>query len=272
MNGLTGVAVVLLTLASAAFAHAAGVAKPMSGIALDQNCAGRKERNNSKAGKGGRGMRTLLIVTFLFAFASLSGSPSLSQVSQPGIPAEEEVIGDINGDKKLDIRDVQLSLRVALGLERLTEDKLLQADLRPRSPWGGPLGDGKITLADTTAHLLLALGLIKVEPSWEVVIEKEKAIPMENASIGNMGLFYFIDDKFWVGGLIWDKEGRYLGAIHEVYGIPPRSDGYSWLYGVDKYNNPIIQQDDPQGTSIYIFYPETKNEINYPALVGDTTL
>lgn len=195
------------------------------------------------------------LILLVLALTALLGSPVFTQVGDIGVPTEE-VIGDLNGDRKVDIRDVQLSLKVALGIENLPPEKLLHADLRPRSPWGGPLGDGKITVADTAAHLLLALSLIKVEPSYEVVLEKEKAIPMERQA---EGVHYIIDGRFWSRFDVWDSSGKYLGEIHEVYNLPvPEGQPWIWLYGVDKYNKPIITQEGPKGEGVYIFDPQTR--------------
>lgn len=195
-------------------------------------------------------MKKLIFLT-LFVATVFWTIPASSQ--EMGTPAEETVIGDLNGDGKLSIEDVQLSLRVALGIENLPQEKLFLGDLRPRSPWGGPLGDGKITMADTTAHLLLLLGLIRVESSWEIKIVKEKIVSTIDEIPGSPFPTYLIDGKFWEGGAVWDKDGKLLGTVNDVYHIPSLSGGSSsHLFGVDKYGNPIIELDPDGKDGAYI--------------------
>ena len=168
------------------------------------------------------GIGIFFILLALFAVKSASGQ----QIEPLSI-----TIGDLNGDSKLDLRDVQLSLRVALGLETLPPEKVFLGDLRPRSIWGGPLGDGKITVADTAALLMLALDLIKVEPAWKVVVEEERGIRLapEGYNGGYDYQHYRIikEDGQWkiaFSSSRWDLKGNPLPAKsfdQDVYGVFP---------------------------------------------------
>ena len=168
------------------------------------------------------GIGIFFILLALFAVKSASGQ----QIEPLSI-----TIGDLNGDDTLDLRDVQLSLRVALGLETLPPEKVFLGDLRPRSIWGGPLGDGKITVADTAALLMLALDLIKVEPAWKVVVEEERGIRLapEGWTGGYDYQHYRIikEDGQWkiaFSSSRWDLKGNPLPAKsfdQDVYGVFP---------------------------------------------------
>jgi hypothetical protein len=168
------------------------------------------------------GIGIFFILLALFAVKSASGQ----QIEPLSI-----TIGDLNGDNTLDLGDVQLSLTVALGLETLPPEKVFLGDLRPRSIWGGPLGDGKITISDTAALLMLALDLIKVEPAWKVVVEEERGIRLapEGWNGGYDYQHYRIikEDGQWkiaFSSSRWDLRGNPLLAKsfdQDVYGVFP---------------------------------------------------
>jgi len=182
--------------------------------------------------EGGKKMRRLkwlvgigifLILLALFAVKSASGQ----QIKPLSITTTGWLVGDLNGDNTLDLRDVQLSLRVALGLETLPPEKVFLGDLRPRSIWGGPLGDGKITVADTAALLMLALDLIKVEPAWKVVVEEERGIRLaleEPTGYDYQHYRIIKEDGQWKIAFAynrWDLKGNPLPFGQSVYGVFP---------------------------------------------------
>jgi len=169
------------------------------------------------------GIGILLLLLALFAVKSASGQ----QIKPLSVTASGRVVGDLNGDNTLDLRDVQLSLRVALGLETLPPEKVFLGDLRPRSIWGGPLGDGKITVADTAALLMLALDLIKVEPAWKVVVEEERGIRLaleEPTGYDYQHYRIIKEDGQWKIAFAynrWDLKGNPLPFGQSVYGVFP---------------------------------------------------
>jgi hypothetical protein len=76
------------------------------------------------------------------------------------------LFGDINGDDKVDLADVSLILKAAVGVTPFTSDyENWYADVHPTSPDGKImasgrfLGDGQITLADALTTLKVALGM-----------------------------------------------------------------------------------------------------------------
>ena len=169
------------------------------------------------------GIGVVLILLALFAVKSASGQ----QIKPLSITTTGWLVGDLNGDNTLDLRDVQLSLRVALGLETLPPEKVFLGDLRPRSIWGGPLGDGKITVADTAALLMLALDLIKVEPAWKVVVEEERGIRLaleEPTGYDYQHYRIIKEDGQWKIAFAynrWDLKGNPLPFGQSVYGVFP---------------------------------------------------
>jgi hypothetical protein len=89
-----------------------------------------------------------------------------------------EAAGDVNGDAKVDIRDVVQALRALIGLASLDEGARLRADVFPRR-MEGAWGDGKVTVADAVRLLSYTAGL---EPlPWPA------GPPMAQASLGPKG-------------------------------------------------------------------------------------
>jgi hypothetical protein len=193
------------------------------------------------------GIGFFLILLVLSVAKSAVGQEERKPLS---LTTDGRVVGDLNGDNTLDLRDVQLSLRVALGLETLPPEKVFLGDLRPRSIWGGPLGDGKITVADTAALLMLALDLIKVEPAWKVVVEEERGIRLapEGYNGGYDYQHYRIirEDGQWKIAFSrsrWDLRGNPL----------PVAPSSQKLYGVFPDGTPIYDR-------IKLTYPDTGDE------------
>jgi hypothetical protein len=58
--------------------------------------------------------------------------------------------GDVNGSGKLDIGDVTLALRIAVGLLQPTDAQKAAADVN---------GDGNVTISDVTILLSVVVGL-----------------------------------------------------------------------------------------------------------------
>lgn len=70
--------------------------------------------------------------------------------------------GDPYSDGRIDIKDVMLAFRAALGLEKLTPDQLAAADVEPVR--GATVGDGVINISDVMSLLRRSLGL--TPPTW----------------------------------------------------------------------------------------------------------
>jgi outer membrane protein assembly factor BamB len=87
-----------------------------------------------------------------------SGS-QLLLVGQQQTAPPQRAMGDMNGDKIVDIRDATLALRISIGLLNPTPDQLAAGDVAPKGVNGKPSGDGKIGVADVTRILRRAIGL-----------------------------------------------------------------------------------------------------------------
>jgi hypothetical protein len=84
------------------------------------------------------------------------------------------IFGDVNGDGEVTVADATMVVRIAVGLERVTDEILAVADVAPNPGTGGRMiGDGLLTMSDATLILRLATGMIsrdEFEPkelSWE---------------------------------------------------------------------------------------------------------
>lgn len=69
--------------------------------------------------------------------------------------------GDLNGDGRLDLRDVVIALRIAIGLSPASPVQLQVGDVAPVQQFAEArkIGDGKITLADVQRLLRRAVGI-----------------------------------------------------------------------------------------------------------------
>jgi len=72
--------------------------------------------------------------------------------SAPPPAQDEKIAGDLNGDDRIDINDVTIVARFALGLTLLTENQALAADIN---------GDGTVDVRDTILLMRYVLGLIE---------------------------------------------------------------------------------------------------------------
>ncbi len=85
-------------------------------------------------------------------------------------PAAAFAPGDVNGDGRIDVRDVVLAMQHALGLKKLTGAQFLAADIT---------GDGAINVRDVTKMMQFSLGIIDdlaagFKLGSEVLMEKER--------------------------------------------------------------------------------------------------
>jgi len=67
--------------------------------------------------------------------------------------------GDLNGDGTVDLIDALKALRIAVGLESVTEEDLARGDVAPLVN-GTPLPDGRIDIGDAVVILRRAVGLV----------------------------------------------------------------------------------------------------------------
>jgi len=148
------------------------------------------------------------------AFAALSGEPYVK--------------GDLTGDNSVRLDDTQLALRIALGIEKGSEELTQRGDID---------GDGRITLKDTQQILKAALGIIKLDNSTTVVCEHEWVETTEH--------FNAEDEKEWgITEEAWEntiEESAYIcngcGKIfrHSEYGSSSNAgDAHSAHVYVDK--------------------------------------
>jgi hypothetical protein len=90
----------------------------------------------------------------LHPVADLMLSPKYddTKLTLTAAPVVHPLIGDVNGDGKVNVQDATISLRIAVGLEKPTDAQKTTADANK---------DGKLTVADTTLILQVAVGLKK---------------------------------------------------------------------------------------------------------------
>jgi len=94
-----------------------------------------------------------IVVAGLTAALCLSAVAIATHNNKP-VEAANGLLGDLNGDEKLNLPDASLSLRLALGLEKETEEYRAVGDVN---------FDGKLDLRDTTDILKGALGIIEIK-------------------------------------------------------------------------------------------------------------
>lgn len=79
--------------------------------------------------------------------------------------------GDFDGDNKLELTDVTLALKIALGIEELTPERLMYVNS----------SEGKLTLSDVTQYLKVSLGI-----ETESVFNSYANIPVSYSSVTNI--------------------------------------------------------------------------------------
>lgn len=97
--------------------------------------------SNTSCISSGLKVMLALLILFLILLVSCSGANG----------APELVYGDINGDGKIDVRDVVLVMRHVLNIEELNDNKSNAADVN---------GDGVVDVNDAVKIMQYALGLI----------------------------------------------------------------------------------------------------------------
>ena len=102
-----------------------------------------------------------MLIVFIIGLSILLASPC---------PAATFAPGDVNGDGRIDVRDVVLAMQHALGLKKLTGEQFLAADIN---------GDGTINVRDVTGMMQFSLGIIdtlsgEFKLGNEVLMEKER--------------------------------------------------------------------------------------------------
>lgn len=116
-----------------------------------------------------RGLIASIVVVFL-GFLLVTREPV-----HPLIP------GDVNGDGKVDLRDVVLALRGAVGVTTLTPDQVQAADVAPfPGTEGRTIGDGKVSLEDVIRLLRFTVGLLHnlAGPQrWPILLARYTSTP-----------------------------------------------------------------------------------------------
>ena len=108
---------------------------PVSGSTIEQTSVNIQDGTNSFSKPAGIGDEAALYIS-IASFTS----------------------GDINGDGKVDVADVLLATRIALGLLTPTPEQLLRGDIAPVTA-GIPAPDGEIGVPDLIVIQRIALGL-----------------------------------------------------------------------------------------------------------------
>lgn len=76
--------------------------------------------------------------------------------------------GDVNGNSAIDLGDVILCLRFAVGITTPTPEQKASADVAPVIGWGMPVGDRRVTIADAVRIVQALVGLVPVSELGEV--------------------------------------------------------------------------------------------------------
>jgi|GEM_PF-3838006 len=134
------------------------------------------------------------------------------------IPSRAEPLrGDLNGNGKVDISDVVIALRIAVGLQSAGPSEIASADLT---------GDGRIAIDDASLLLQIAIGLIPPpqepllqKPEISVLISPQSALIPPKASLQFEAKVFGTADQT----VEWSvQEGQAGGAISQsgVYTAP----------------------------------------------------
>jgi hypothetical protein len=91
-------------------------------------------------------------------------SDRLGLIANGSVTTPLAIYGDLNGDQVVNIQDVTLSLRCAIGLDIPTEDQTGFGDVRPLPGNERAFGNGQITLDDLNWIRRRALGLYGPDP------------------------------------------------------------------------------------------------------------
>lgn len=87
-----------------------------------------------------------------YKFRAVSGSALISDKSEFNVQVKIRLFGDVNDDGKVDSTDYNLIVYHSLGIETLTDDQLVAADLN---------GDGVVDLFDASVLDLVMAGKYK---------------------------------------------------------------------------------------------------------------
>jgi type IV pilus assembly protein PilY1 len=91
--------------------------------------------------------------------ATVTDGSGNTSVAYRNIIRTPKLLGDLNGDGRVDLVDAVLALRISIGLEPLTADVLARADVAPLVN-GVPQPDGKLDVGDVVVILRKAVGLV----------------------------------------------------------------------------------------------------------------
>jgi hypothetical protein len=142
------------------------------------------------------------------------------------LPTERRVPGDVapaaRPDGRVDVADVTLALRLAVGLDGGAPDRVLRADVAPARPEGALLavgGDGSVTIADAVLLLRAAVGLETLAwPLRELAVDIGSAPPFVGSALSVQGW------PSWAELIAVEVTGCADGASD---GIEPRSSGWA---------------------------------------------
>ena len=139
-----------------------------------------------------------------------------------GSPFAKAVTGDLNGDRRVDVRDAVQAIRFALGLDAVDAAALRNADVYPVVGREGRIvGDGRVDLSDAARLLRCAAGLLS-----ESDLRGQSRISVLAGAAGQWG---------WVDG-----PGR-SARFKEPWTLA--ADGKGGLIVADAYNGAIRRVD-----------------------------
>lgn len=148
---------------------------------------------------------------------------ALCAVLSAGAPARAQtvpLVGDVDGDLRITVKDAVLTLRIALGLVRATAAQLQAADVSPApGTQGRPFGDGRVTTADAQEILRRAIGLGgAMWPGGPALT----LVPLLRRTFVQGTLTATLGTGFVVKGRVTDTSGRPAAGTIRLYSdLPP---------------------------------------------------
>jgi uncharacterized delta-60 repeat protein len=92
--------------------------------------------------------------------ATVTGGSGSSSTASRNVLRYRRVLGDLNGDGLVDVRDVLIALRISLGIEAVTPEALSHGDVAPLVE-EVPQPDGRIDVGDVLVLLRKVVGLVE---------------------------------------------------------------------------------------------------------------
>jgi len=176
---------------------------------------------------------------------------SIGSLCAQGTPP---VLGDLNGNGRIDVADASIALRISIGMYTPSPYEVALADIMPPNP-DGTLGDGQVKLNDAIYLLRVAAGLESGLPVAQVgniagrVTDSSIAgatVPVAGATVAYTAL----DNPAPLGTAVTDSRGWYLlrniqPGQYRLAAVADRYDPVDTVKPVAVAANTVIRIDLP---------------------------